>query len=94
MGNWLVKKKNVPFLRNLIYELKAVVKIEKWFETKPPARRAYAPEGTVQGSEESRSQVGASKLSVRIAGRTEIGPSIAGCDSVERAIWHFDLTDK
>ncbi len=36
--------------------------------------QAYAPEGTVQGSEESRPQVGtSSKLSVKIAGRMEIG---------------------
>jgi len=31
-----------------ILYLEAVSKIEKWFEVKPPARRAYAPEGTVQ----------------------------------------------
>ena len=55
----------------------AISKIEKSFEVKPPARRAYAPEGTAQGSEKSRPKVGASsKLSVRIAGRTEIGPSM------------------
>ena len=30
------------------YHLEAISKIEKWFEVKPPARRVYAPEGTVK----------------------------------------------
>ncbi len=55
--------------------LEAISKIEKWFEVKPPARGAYAPEGTVHSPEESRPRVGtSSKPSVRTAGRTEIGP--------------------
>ena len=27
-------------------KIEAISKTEKWFEVKPPARRAYAPEGT------------------------------------------------
>jgi len=30
--------------------LEAISKIEKWFKVKPPARRAYAPEGTAKDS--------------------------------------------
>ena len=30
----------------------AISKIEKWFEVKPPARGAYAPEGTVKSRDE------------------------------------------
>jgi hypothetical protein len=57
--------------------IEAISKIEKWFEVKPPARGAYAPEGTAKRSEEFRPVVGtSSKLSARIAGRTEIGPSM------------------
>jgi hypothetical protein len=33
--------------------LEAISKIEKWFEVKPLARRAYAPEGTAQSRDES-----------------------------------------
>jgi len=32
--------------------VEAISKIEKWFEVKPPARWAYAPEGTAQSHDE------------------------------------------
>ena len=64
--------KNPGTISEAISYIEVISKIEKWFEVKPPARWAYAPEGTVQGSEESRPQVGdSSKPSVRTAG---IGP--------------------
>jgi len=39
-------------------KIEPISKIGKWFEVKPPARRAYAPEGKARGSEESRPVVG------------------------------------
>ena len=32
--------------------IEVISKIEKWFEVKPPARWAYAPEGTAQSHDE------------------------------------------
>jgi hypothetical protein len=46
------------FVFNLDIRLEPISKKGKWFEVKPPARWAYAPEGKAIGSEESRLQVG------------------------------------
>jgi hypothetical protein len=71
-------------------DVEAISKLEKWFEVKPPARRAYAPEGTAQDRKESRPRVGTSPaVLLKIFFSRTAAVREDGRTHRDRAIWQF-----